>query len=539
MKASALQLKDLLDFKASGGLLSFAGSRAVIMDTQAMGLLRKEILDTIGFVSARATMTRFGFLHGWRVAQSMEHHLTWDSPRDWKMTGGLLHALQGHVSVRIPEWEKAKGTEPFAYSDWIDSYEAEQHLFHLGPSNEPVCWTLTGFASGYLSYVNNKKIYILETQCSGCGAPYCKIEGRAFEDWGKDAQKKIRERYLLEEESAQKDSKAFKDTLSRGFSYDEMKKSVYLQGMVVRSKAMWEVLYLARRVAPTDASVLILGESGVGKERMARFIHAQSSRSDGPFVAINCGALPESLLESELFGYAKGAFSGAQRAHAGLLESANGGTLFLDEIGEISPVMQVKLLRALQEREIRRIGENTTRDIDVRILSATHRDLAQEKATGEFRADLFYRIVVCPLKIPPLRERAEDIIELSRTFLDKQARKLKRSFEGFTKEAMSALLAYDWPGNIRELENVIELTAILSDGPFICADELPKELLTQKTKQQKTTAASFALEEIVQEHILSVLKKSKGNRKQAAKKLGISEATLYRRISEYKEKGFL
>ena len=235
-------------------------------------------------------------------------------------------------------------------------------------------------------------------------------------------------------------------------------------GMVARSPAMRQLIDLSQRVAKVDSTVLISGESGTGKERVARMVHNASSRAPGPFIAVNCGAITETLLESELFGHVKGAFTGAMQERPGLFESANGGTLLLDEVGEVSPAMQVKLLRVLQEREIRRVGESTTRAIDVRVLAATNRELTQEIAEGRFRMDLYYRLHVVELPVPPLRKRREDILPLARILLAEAAGRLNRPVSELSARAADQLLRYDWPGNVRELENAMERAVALAQG---------------------------------------------------------------------------
>ena len=239
---------------------------------------------------------------------------------------------------------------------------------------------------------------------------------------------------------------------------------------------MQRALDLARRVAKVDSTILLTGESGSGKERVARLIHAESPRVGGPFVAINCGAVPEGLLESELFGHAKGSFTGASQDRPGLFEAAQGGTLFLDEIGEVPPSMQVKLLRALQEHEVRRVGENKSRRVDVRVLAATNRDLVAEVNAARFRQDLYYRLRVVEIRIPPLRDRREDILPLARAFLRDAADRTKRRVSALTPRAANQLLRYRWPGNVRELENAIEHAVIMAAGSRIDVGDLPEEL---------------------------------------------------------------
>ena len=316
---------------------------------------------------------------------------------------------------------------------------------------------------------------------------------------------------------------------------------------VGQSSAMREIMALAERVAPSDASVLILGESGTGKELLARSIHRSSSRRDGPFVAFDCSALAPSLVESELFGHEKGAFTGAQRARRGLFREAQGGTLFLDEIGDVAPEVQNKLLRVIQEREVKPVGGDSFVKIDVRLLAATNKDLRAMIRDGRFREDLYYRLAVVPLELPPLRERREDIPELVAFFLQRRRGAGPRPLV-VSPEAMAKLEAYAWPGNIRELENVIERAAILSDGREIQLRDLPPLLNAQPIPGVGPATApapgasddgrplkqrvAEAVRQVERQAILDALKVEDGSPTRAARRLGISRASFYNKLKE-------
>jgi transcriptional regulator with PAS, ATPase and Fis domain len=297
---------------------------------------------------------------------------------------------------------------------------------------------------------------------------------------------------------------------------------------------MKNVLELARRVAKVDATVLITGESGVGKERIARLVHDYSTRAAGPFIAVNCGAITETLLESELFGHKRGAFTGAESDRPGLFEAANHGTLLLDEIGEISPGMQVKLLRALQEREIRRVGENKNRPVNVRILAATNRNLHDRIADGDFRQDLYYRLKVVELHVPPLRERRDDILPLARVLLADAADRMGRKISGLVPHAVDQLLRYEWPGNVRELENAMERAVALARGSRVDLEDLPEEIRQAFPKPIANQGMVKSLSEVEKEYILAVLKLNDGNRTRTAEQLRIGTATLYRKLKKYR-----
>ena len=301
-------------------------------------------------------------------------------------------------------------------------------------------------------------------------------------------------------------------------------------GMVGKSPAMQHLLSEIALVAPSEATVLIHGDSGTGKELVARAIHASSARSEKPLVTLNCAALNESLLESELFGHEKGAFTGADKRREGRFVEADGGTLFLDEIGDISPMMQVRLLRAIQEREVQRVGSNQTISVDVRLIAATHRDLAAEVNAGRFRQDLYYRLNVVAIEVPSLRQRREDIPLLANHFLQRFAERNRKAVKGFTPQAMDLLIHYDWPGNIRELENTVERAVVLLTGEYISERELPLAIASTPIPLVQSQDIQ-PLVEVEKEVILAALEKTGGNKTEAARQLGITRKTLLAKLS--------
>ena len=313
-----------------------------------------------------------------------------------------------------------------------------------------------------------------------------------------------------------------------------------MANIIGRSPSMIKLLEMMSMIAPSEATVLITGESGTGKELIARSLHFNSPRREKPLVVVNCAAITETLLESELFGHEKGSFTGADKRREGRFKLADRGTIFLDEIGEMSPTMQAKLLRVLQEKEIQRVGGEETIQVDVRIIAATNRDLEDEVDQGRFREDLFYRLNVMPLKVPPLRERQEDIPLLAQHFMKKFAEKNRKTVKGFVPLAMDMLLNYEWPGNVRELENAIERAVILLTGEHITEQQLPlnitekyPDLTTQPAPGVKVTDGSRSLEEIEKEAILETLKASGGNKAEAARRLGITRKTLHNKLKNY------
>ncbi len=329
---------------------------------------------------------------------------------------------------------------------------------------------------------------------------------------------------------------------------------------------MQRIFKLVAKVAATDSTVLLLGESGTGKELIARSIHLQSRRASGPFVAVNVGALPGSLIEGELFGHKRGAFTGAESDRRGLIEEADGGTLFLDEIGDMPAATQVHLLRVLENSELRRVGENIARHVDVRVVAATHHDLLTDVTAGRFRGDLYYRLNVVQIELPPLRERREDIGLLASYFLERTAARWKRGALEFSPEAMALLESYDYPGNVRELENAIEHAVTIAEGNRIGPGDLPAVMRAARQLEPHGSAAaaaraglapgsrsaegatgggagtpgtveasreSWSLADVEKEHIRLVLKRHHGNATSAAKQLGISRTTLWRKLREY------
>ena len=425
----------------------------------------------------------------------------------------------------------------------LASYEAEQHLLHFGRSDVPVCWTISGLTSGYLSRTAGKETYVLEDRCMGKGDAACHLFGRSREEWGDERAEELRffEPHRLKEcldvsldrvtetlKAAERKLRAHRRALVR-----VARDVAEPLGIVARSHAMGQVVDLARRVAKVDSTVLITGESGSGKERIARLVHEESTRAAGPFIAVNCGAITETLLESELFGHARGAFTGATQDRPGLFEASNGGTLLLDEVGEVSPGMQVKLLRAVQEREIRRVGENKNRPIDVRVVAATNRDLAHGVAGGTFRQDLYYRLKVVELRVPALRERRDDILPLARVLLADAAVRMKRKISGLAPGAADQLLRYEWPGNVRELENAMERAVALSRGSRVELEDLPEEVRQALPKPMAAAGTVRPLDEVEKEYILAALEQNGGNQTRTAAQLRIGSATLYRKLRSY------
>ena len=538
MRAEDLDHKELLELDPDGGVIRFAGQRALLLDAVAMGLLRKYLVENFGLTAARTVLTQFGFAHGWRMAEAMQAEFTWDSDDEWLRAGTRIHALEGLFRVQ------PGGTGPLSKtgSMVVASYEAEQHLLHFGRSDVPVCWTICGLTSGYLSRITGKETFVLEDRCLGQGDAACQLFGRSREGWGGERTEDLcffeptRLKECLDV-SLQRVTKTLKAAERKLHGHRRALVGVASDvaeplGIVAKSAAMRQLVDLASRVARVDSTVLITGESGAGKERIARLVHEESTRAAGPFIAVNCGAITETLLESELFGHARGAFTGATQDRPGLFEAASSGTLLLDEIGEVSPAMQVKLLRALQEREIRRVGENKSRRVDVRLVAATNRDLAGGVAGGAFRQDLYYRLKVVELRVPSLRERRDDILPLARVLLTDAALRMKRKMAGLAPDTADPLLRYAWPGNVRELENIMERAVALARGSRVELEDLPEEI-RRTLPVPAATGTVRPLEDVERDYILAALELNDGNQTHTAEQLRIGAATLYRKLKRY------
>jgi len=535
MRVEDLNLKELLELDPKAGTVHFAGQRALIFDAVSQGLLRKELVESFGERTARGILSRYGYIHGRRLAETMKTKFKWESDEDWRKAGARIFALQG-LFMLDPNGPVAFGSEG---GSWLVSYEAEQHVLLKGRSENSVCWTLSGLISGYLSFALNKEMYALEDKCVGKGDAACHVMIKSEEEWGGAVGGELAVFKRVGVDDALRDVTT---TLKRTESElrEKTRKLAILTKieddpgeLLARSPGMRKLMELAKTIAATDSTVLITGESGTGKERVARFVHDHSTHAAGPFIAVNCGAITETLLESELFGHARGAFTGATGDRPGLFEAANGGTLFLDEVGEITLSIQVKLLRALQEREIRRVGENKSRPINVRILSATNKDLKVEVEEKRFREDLFYRLNVIELAVPALRQRREDILPLARLLLAEAAIQMKRTVDGLTGPAADQLLGYAWPGNVRELANAMERAVAVAKTNRVDVADLPSQLLLVMPLVSGKGVHQL-LRDVEKDCILSALEKTDGNRTKAAELMGMGVATLYRKLKAFK-----
>src|SRR3954470_3755306 len=513
-----------------------------------MGLLRKELIETLGIDTARRLFLRFGYADGYHDAVSLRDRSKWSTPLEGLRAGIVLHRLEGIVRAEIIELEHDAATGRFHEEvRWHDSYVAEQHVHHYGKTSVPVCWSLVGYASGYASACFGHEIYFRERECLAQGATACTAVGKDADSWedeiealradfqggslGREVERLGEAVHRRLQEVDRRERLVAKRERELNLLRERVARHAASKQFIAGSALMQDVLELAARVAPLDTTVLVYGESGTGKEFVVRLIHDQSPRAAAPFVSINCAALTETLLESELFGHVRGAFTGAVRDKAGLFEVAGNGTIFLDEIGEVAPTVQAKLLRALQEREIRRVGAERTIKVNARVVAATNRDLRAAVEAGTFREDLYFRVGAFVITVPPLRDRREDIPALVHDFVRRAAARLKKDLKTVSAQAMTALINYHWPGNVRELEHAVERAAILAHGSTITLRELPPEL-TQK-KKGAPIGDPLNLRALERAAIERALERFRGNRREAADALKISTVTLWRKMKQY------
>ncbi|MBR0689730.1 sigma 54-interacting transcriptional regulator [Bradyrhizobium manausense] len=457
-------LAESLHFALGDGRIWLNDQRMVLMQSQVLGRLRAEIIDAFGVEAAKAIFMRVGYMQGARDAALIQKRFPNEDLTHALAAGPRVHTLEGFVKVttRHFEFDRDKGTY-FGEFYWDDSSEAAEHLASYGPATEPVCWLQIGYPSGYTTKLFGKPVIFREVECAGMGASRCVVIGQHADAWGDDAPER---QYFGLEWKSRPVRAAGGSAVAKG----EPSATIEARGDVAVgvSAAFVRTRRQLERVAATDATVLFVGESGVGKELFSSQLHAMSRRPEGPFVAINCAAIPEQLVESELFGVEKGAYTGAIASRAGYFERAAGGTLFLDEIASLTYSAQGKVLRALQERKIERVGGSKTISLDVRVVAASNVDLSAEVAAGRFRQDLYFRLCVFPIAIPPLRERRDDIPLLMAHFLGVYSARHGRRLTGFSGRATDALLKYDYPGNIRELQNLIERGVVYAeDGGVI------------------------------------------------------------------------
>lgn len=550
MKRKDIQLLELLEVDPEQGTIYFNDQRIVLQSVEAIGIFRRELIHTLGVGAARRLLIRYGYAHGYHDTRSASEHHSSTLIESVELAVSR-HTMLGGVQVEPLEATSLPGGGLRTSMIWRNSFEAEEHLRHFGPSKIPVCWMALGYASGSRSAATGRDVYYRESMCVAKGDPYCKIEGRDADGWGAELpdilndftdlgthpgtvgelREELERMRIVAREQRHLLAKYQGHMASPESEHDELRARIANLSadgkFIVRSRRMSEVIDQAIRIAPLQTSVLVQGESGTGKEFIVNLIHQQSSRSSEPLVAINCAALSESLLESELFGHVRGAFTGAVRDKMGLFELARNSTLFLDEIGEMQLSLQAKLLRVLENGEIRRVGGDRILKVRPRILAATNRDLRAQVAAGTFRSDLFYRLEGFLINVPPLRERTEEIAALAHEFMRQSGQNIGKQVTSIRPEAMARLIRYPWPGNIRELKHAIESSVIVTQGSAIEVKDLPAEIASRAAACNMPVLDLKAHE---REVILEAMRRFNGNRTMIARALNISSVTLWRKM---------
>lgn len=450
------ELTDCLFFSPEDGRIWLNDQRMVLLHSSAFGGLRAEAIERLGLEQARGMFTRAGYASGARDARLIRERWPQADAAAVFRAGTHLHTLEGMTKVE-PLHFKFDADSGFYEGEflWHHSCEADEHVAAYGIGQDPVCWTETGYAIGFVSGLFGQMVVFREVECRGMGHRCCRVVGKTAEQWG-DVERDLS--YLNVSQVVSGPPAPAQPAAPTASAT-----SVGTQRLIGASAAFNAAAQALQRVAATPATVLISGESGVGKEMFARQLHQLSRRHASPFVALNCAAIPDNLIEAELFGVERGAYTGATHSRPGRFERAEGGTLFLDEIVSLSLAGQSKLLRALQEREIERVGGIRAVKVDVRVVAATNIDLRKAVADGSFREDLFYRLNVYPIALPPLRERRDDIPLLIDAFLKRFCQEYARTPVGLTMRALKVLLRYDYAGNVRELQNLIERGLIASE----------------------------------------------------------------------------
>ena len=458
------RLQDLLTFSPEDGRIWMDDRRMLLLGSATFGKLRAELINALGPEEARRVLTRIGYEAGVSDAQVLQR---WSVPRDESVSlGPHMHAMQGMIRPEMLAVHREEKTGRFLEGEWIwrHSIEDDAQIDHFGIGSEAACWMEIGHATGFVSTLSGELTLFKEVSCRSSGSHQCRVIGRIIGLWD-DVEEDLICLGLAKPGKTKPDISTLRvEAASPVVACTDRKGKPLIVGS---SPALKSALHQLQSVAKTSASVLLTGESGVGKELFANSLHLTSARSSKPFVAVNCAAIPDSLLEAELFGVERGAFTGALKSREGRFERADGGTLFLDEVGTLNQVAQAKLLRVLQEGEFERVGGSRTIKVDVRIVTATNLPLRQAIERGEFREDLFYRLNVFPIHLPPLRQRREDISQLMTHFLREFAALYGKDIAGFTNRAQRSLLSYRFPGNIRELRNLIQRAVILNEDGLI------------------------------------------------------------------------
>ncbi|HPQ45516.1 MAG TPA: sigma 54-interacting transcriptional regulator [Syntrophales bacterium] len=541
MRAEDLQRLELINIDTVTGFPCFGPSRVILFGISSLACLQKDQIHSIGWEKTKSIFLRYGYDTGLTWATALAELYDFDTPEEWFKACCVVHKMAGFAEENITEIDLDKENNRMHFTGtWKNSFESYVWQTNFGSSSHPVCSVMLGMMSGCASAVLGSEVFVKELTCQAEGHPYCSFEGRSIAEWGMTSAE-VQHYFSVSDLDNELSNlrlalkRARKDLVHKNAELtllkNQARRFASSEDIIYRSKSMATVLLLAEKVAPSSSSVIIEGESGTGKEVIARYIHKHSGREDMPFMAINCAALPPNLLESELFGHKKGAFTGADKDKKGLFVEAGEGTLFLDEVGEIPIDIQAKLLRALQEKEVRPLGGTNNVPVKARIISATNRNLKTMVDENRFREDLYYRLAVFPIMITPLRQRREDILILARHFLSR----LKKIHPGFSPDAVRKMENYSWPGNVRELENWVEYGVIMAGDDLIGPEHLPLPAEHDPQNTLDKLAENYpSLEGLERKYIEMVLHHTGGNKTEAARILGTSISTLWRRLKDEK-----
>jgi DNA-binding NtrC family response regulator len=539
-----------LHFSPDDGHIQLFDQRMLLMHAASFAELRREMVSSLGSNKAKELLIRLGYQQGFEDGERIRKLETSDMTQTLAL-GARLREIEGFVRnhpVKTMSCDIERG-EFYGDFHWVSSWEAYAHLEHFGISGTPACWIMNGYADGFSTAATGIPIHWRETECVAMGHKQCRVIGKPISEW--------------DDENTEETSFLQIDTFVSNPSEQSIanqQDQASFEGFVGTSAGFNAVANLVRKVAPTDSTVLFFGESGVGKECFAKALHSISPRSSHPLISINCAAIPPELVEAELFGVEKGAYTGADKSRPGRFERAHGGTLFLDEITSLSLAAQSKILRAIQEREIERVGGTEVIKTNVRIIAASNRDLRTEVDAGRFRQDLFYRLNIFPIDIPPLRQRREDIPLLVALFLQRSTLRSNKKILGLSSNAYTALWDYDWPGNVRELENMIERGVILAEENSVidiqhlftsgeklkidsfnlsASGSLVKNELTDNTLNEKQALADSLLEMLPSFDQIETLvferamQLSNGNISAAARRLKMGRAQVEYRLKKH------
>lgn len=535
-------------FDHENGRIWMDEQRMLLLHAGTFGDIRSELIESLGIDRARRMMMRMGFASGKADARATQKLRPDMSVEERFAIGPQLHTLEGVALVEPIKFEiDIPAGHYYGEFYWHGSLEAEEHRRSYGVHSEATCWNQIGYACGYTSEFIGKPILYKELECSGCGDEKCRIVGKPVEQWEDGEEllacfdaESVAETLLTLNEEVQ----SLKEGLQTDYQF---------QDIIADAEPTKQMLEYLATAARCDVTVLMLGETGVGKEVFSQALFNSSDRRHCELVAVNCATLPRNLVESELFGVEKGAFTGAEKSRPGRFERAHGGMLFLDEVGELSDRAQAKLLRVLQTGEMERVGDTRVRKVDVRVVAATNADLEQRVKDGTFRADLYYRLNVFPILIPPLRDRPDDIPGLVAKFIRRYNAKYGKNILGLSDRAIDAMRAYQWPGNIRELENLIERGVILCVGKMMEVDSLFPDnaafargstlsagLLSANGEDEcnedvwrQVVGSGLSIDEI-EKHILErALADSSGNASKAARLLRMTDAQFRYRVKKH------